>query len=235
MSEELEIQLESKGTKLYFETRVPTKHELETLEAIEITSDKDWNPTDVELQQIQVMQQTDTFVQQVQMMTTQKKYEYNDPGSNKALLHEIDPSLSNIHARMIQNVKVKTKDMMIDRNTLEERRTFVSYERHTQFNARTISERFVIGPKKAEETLKVTTQKGVRSAILPISRRYRADRQYSVKRLNGRFATDTCYFKSKTFNQSIGSQIFSHKNGFAVNLTSKKPTTTMSETPLNRL
>jgi hypothetical protein len=61
-----------------------------------------------------------------------------------------------------------------------------------------------------------TTQHGVRSALLSISRRYRSDRMYSVKRLNGKFATDTFYSDIKSLNQNIGAQLFSHKIGFSV-------------------
>ena len=55
------------------------------------------------------------------------------------------------------------------------RRTFISTERHAKLRAEEISELWVIGPKRAEATLKATTQHGTRSAILPIGRRYRAD------------------------------------------------------------
>ena len=60
---------------------------------------------------------------------------------------------------MIQNINVTTKDMMIDRNALEEQRTYVSIDRHSNLNAYTLSERVLVGPKKAEATLKITTQK----------------------------------------------------------------------------
>eukprot|EP00978_Attheya_sp_CCMP212_P037319 scaffold174968_cov58-Attheya_sp.AAC.1 len=37
--------MHTKGTKVLFETRVPTKHELETYEHIEMTSPKPWEPS----------------------------------------------------------------------------------------------------------------------------------------------------------------------------------------------
>ena len=70
---------------------------------------------------------------------------------------------------MIQNVKIMTKDLLLDRNTLEERRTFMSTDRHSKAYAQTLTEIFLIGPKKAEATMKVTTQKGMQSALLPLS------------------------------------------------------------------
>ena len=59
-----------------------------------------------------------------------------------------------------------------------------------------------------------TTQRGTRSAILPIARRYRADRMYNLPRLNANFATDTLYADKKSIRSNIESQIYSHKCGF---------------------
>ena len=73
---------------------------------------------------------------------------------------------------------------------------------------------FGIGLEIARQTLKVTTQRGPRSALLPISRRYRADRQFGVRQLNRKFATDTIRAKSKTLMRNVASQIYSHKCGF---------------------
>ena len=75
------------------------------------------------------------------------------------------------------------------------RRTFVCDEHHAKVSADLIAERFDIGPIRAQKTLRATTQRCVRSTILPISRRYCADRIIGVKRLNGKFATDTAYGK----------------------------------------
>ena len=59
-------------------------------------------------------------------------------------------------------------------------------------------DQFGIGIDRANYTVKATLQRGTRSAILPISRRYRADRQYGVKRLKGKFYTDNLWGKSKS-------------------------------------
>jgi hypothetical protein len=69
--------------------------------------------------------------------------------------------------------------------------TFVSTERYFKISVDLIAERFGIGPERAKATLRATTQRGMRSAILPIGCQYRADRMFNVKRLTGKFATDT--------------------------------------------
>lgn len=90
----------------------------------------------------------------------------------------------------------------------------MSNERHLKATAELVAERFGISPVRAQRTLRVTTQRGVRSAILPISRRYRADRMFGVKRLHGKFATDTAYGKVRSLRGNIGAQLFTHKCGF---------------------
>ena len=65
-------------------------------------------------------------------------------------------------------------------------------------------------------TMTPTTQMATRSAVLPISRRYRADKMYGVKRLYDKIATDTLWSDCKSLNQNKGAQIYSCKNGFAV-------------------
>lgn len=96
------------------------------------------------------------------------------------------------------------------------RRTFVRDERHMKVTAEMLAEKFGISIPRAQRTLRVTTQRGVRSAILPISRRYGADRMFAIRRLNGKFATDTAYGKVNSLRGNIGSQLLSHKCGFKV-------------------
>ena len=97
---------------------------------------------------------------------------------------------------------------------LTTRQTYTSTERHIKPSTEVLADHFAIGLHRAKETLKATLQRGTRSAILPISRRYRADRQYGIKRLNGKFATDTLWAKTRSLRGYIAAQIYSHKNGF---------------------
>ena len=59
--------------------------------------------------------------------------------------------------------------------------TYVSTERHEKATAETLAERFCIGPERAKATLQATTHMVTRSAILPIGRRYRANRMFDIK------------------------------------------------------
>ena len=138
--------------------------------------------------------------------------------SDDPYLDEIDPSLVRLGEQLTSRQRVSSQldTTIYDHVDIPGRRTFVSDERHLKITAETLAEKFGISIPRAQKTLRVTTQRGVRSAILPISRRYRADRMFSVKRLNGKFATDTAYGKIKSLRGNVGSQVFSHKCGFKV-------------------
>ena len=52
VSDEVSIPLMSKGTKIYFSSRVPTDKELQSCPKIHMTSDHPWNPSEVVLQEL---------------------------------------------------------------------------------------------------------------------------------------------------------------------------------------
>ncbi|KAI2502013.1 Reverse transcriptase (RNA-dependent DNA polymerase) [Fragilaria crotonensis] len=221
VNNDLHIPLRPVGTKLLFTTRVPTSLELETCEHVQMTSASPWNPSDVAM--LQATHQGGSTVhppwkRQIATVdsTFEDRYEYADANSDDAMLDSIDPSLVRLNERLNakqQRVNAQV-DTVFDHTDAPGRRTFVSEERHVKVTAHSLAEKFGISIPRAQRTLKVTTQRGVRSAILPISRRYRADRVFSVKRLNGKFATDTAYGKVRSLRGNVGSQVFSHKCGF---------------------
>ena len=67
---------------------------------------------------------------------------------------------------------------------------------------------------QAALTLKATTQRLKRSALMPLSRRYRADRMFGVKRLNCMMATDTLDAQVKSIHGQQYCQVFGNKDFF---------------------
>ena len=137
-------------------------------------------------------------------------YHYVDPTSDESILSSITPSLVQIKEMVVSQANVKQHDNEVH----PARQSFVSRKQHSQLLAESLSEKWYIGPKRAKATLLATTQNGVRSAILPLSRRYRADRMFSIKQLDGKFATDTFFSKVKSIHMNTCCQVFSHKVGF---------------------
>jgi hypothetical protein len=94
------------------------------------------------------------------------------------------------------------------------RRTFVSNERHTAVTAAELSERWCIGLAQATNTIRITTQRGIRSATLPLSRRYRADCVFERPLLRGQFSTDTVDGRCKSMDGNQYAQLFATKDLF---------------------
>ena len=89
--------------------------------------------------------------------------------------------------RLIASVKftsaVKLKISAIALDNVPTLRNFVSKERHLEVTATKLSERWLIGLAQATATLKLTTQKIVRSDVLLLGRRYKADQLYHLTRI----------------------------------------------------
>ena len=213
VNDDLNIPLILHGTKITFNSRCPTAEELETCIHVDLTSRAPWDPELVKLGECSTQPGTLSFRRLESVLST-SQYQYEDPTSDEALLHTINPPLSCLKENMLSYIK--ETNTMYDPDLLDvpQRKTFMWKERHNKFNAMQLAEHFMIGPKRAHATLRATTQNGTRSAILPLSRRYRLDRYFELKRLKGKFASDTLWAKTKSLQSNIAAQIYSHKNGF---------------------
>ena len=69
--------------------------------------------------------------------------------------------------------------------------TFLSKNRHSSTTSEDLSEIWGIIISQATLTLKATTQKLTRSAIIPPSRRYRSERMFDVRRIHETMSTNT--------------------------------------------
>ena len=123
----------------------------------------------------------------------ENRCEYLDPSSDGAWLHDVNPFLVPLKCHQLSQIET-----VYERTDVPARRTFVSNKQHAKVSAELVAERFGICPLCAQQTVRVTTQRGVRSATLPLSRRYRADRLFGIKWLNGKLATDTACEKMRS-------------------------------------
>ena len=87
--------------------------------------------------------------------------------------------MESILRRLIYSVKVSKVEVAV--KDVPAAITFKSKERHTTVTPEDLGERWSIGLGQAKETLKHTTQHIVRSATMPLARRYRADHMYDDK------------------------------------------------------
>ena len=213
--ENITIPMQFNGTKLIFESTVPTEHELNVLPHLILTSSHPWDPGEVVLGQAQRKQPT-AHIKQVHIhvddsgFNTLDKYMYAPHvAADDIQLHEMNPVM-----RALCEFNVPTNEYSL--YDIPQKNSFISHERHNKHSAETLAENWCIGLIKAKATLNATTQHFKRSAILPISRRYRADRFYDLKKLDGKFSTDTIWADVKSVNQHKYAQVYTHKCGFAV-------------------
>ena len=213
------IPLTFSGTKLHFTSRTPTDNELSTCQHIHMTDKKPWDPATIQLSQVctneikeenlNIKISTVDIIQNPYSNTDKDINQYMHHDLTDSILHDMDPSTVLLKEISISKVIQQQDDVPT-------RKSFISYDRHLKQTAENLAEMWCIGINKAKATLRATTQRATRSAILPISRRYRADKVYGIKTLRGKFATDTLWSTKKSLNQNACAQIISHKNGFAV-------------------
>ena len=94
-------------------------------------------------------------------------------------------------------------------------RTFKSKERHSTVTPSDLSERWYIGLGQARQTLKVTTQRFMCSAILPLAWWYQVDRMFIRPRIRGTIYMDTMNGRYKSLDGNKHAQIFANESFFA--------------------
>ena len=191
--DDVTIPLFLTGTTIFLETTTPTQSELDTCPHIHLTCDADWNPQTVQLSAAQSVEAESSIGVEPGLAQISSVY------CSKEMAEAINDQ------RFIKSTQVDVPAA----------RTFVSSKRHSQVTSKNLSEKWNIGLEQAKQTLQVTTQKGVRSAIMPLSRRYRTDLMYQQKKLrNQKFYTDTVFGKCKSLTNNTCIQIFANEAYF---------------------
>jgi hypothetical protein len=93
--------------------------------------------------------------------------------------------------------------------TRESNIRMVSNEQHTSVTPENVARTLGIGLETAKHTLKVTTQKGIRHAVRPLTRRYRTDTlSMQYKRLHTKCYTDTKFGSVKSLKGNTCAQVY---------------------------
>ena len=211
------IPFEMQGTTIYFDSRTPTDNEIETLPHLVLTRDEPWNPSEVELRPVIIA--------------------VAGAGTYQPQRYETDIVLSGVHttchehtidkriiasARLTQRYRNEVDNELdkVDDKSLHGQVTInatTSKERHTKFTPETLSKTWKIGLDTATKTLQVTTQRGVRTAMHPIQRRYRVDHlDLHRTRLNTMFHVDMLFAKTKSLRGNLCATVFTDSQYTAV-------------------
>ena len=201
---EFAMPLSREGTIIFATTHTPSQKELEQCPHIILSSHHTWTPGDVRFNSV-----THSLEEEVERVRRVKYVKRSSPSLQQNSPEIFD--LSKISRQLsIMSVGVESK------NDVNELSTFESSDRHTDVTASDLSQRWLIPIATASKTLKETTQIFLRSAILPLTRRYRADRMFSMKTLDGQWSTDTIDSNcGKSLDGNRYAQVFSNKNYYA--------------------
>jgi hypothetical protein len=203
--EEFILPLETDGTIIFFPSRTPTEKELQTCRHILLTSHAEWNPRDVSFPD-------PSHRVEERLISKVKSLRDSESTDDDYVVVSLNPH--ELVERIVSQVlisDVRIDDVLTD---VPLRRTFVSNERHTAVTAAELSERWCIGLAQATNTIRITTQRGIRSATLPLSRRYRADCVFDRPLLRGQFSTDTVDGRCKSMDGNQYAQLFATKDLF---------------------
>ena len=227
------LEMQCMGTIISFTTRTPTQHELTSCPHVTLSSEHPWNPISVRFQSNahsleeevdRVRQVSGVGSHSLMQLDELEDVDQEEYTSCSTLFHLSDitrriASMKSIVSESNTGSEVKTlvqPESSIDRSIdVNDMSTFQSSDRHTDVTARDLSERWHISLAQAENTLKKTTQKFLRSAILPLSRRYRADRMFRRKTLDGKWSTDTLDGRVKSLDGNRYAQVFANKGYFS--------------------
>ena len=92
--------------------------------------------------------------------------------------------------------------------------TFISANRHSITTAEDLSERWSLSVDQRALTLKATPQKLTRSALMPLARRYRADRIFDIRRIYETMFTNTMDARCQSIHNEKYCQVFGNKQFF---------------------
>ena len=92
--------------------------------------------------------------------------------------------------------------------------TFLSKNRHSSNTAGDFRKRWVLSIPQISITLKSTTQKMTRCAIIPLARRYRSDQMFDVRRIHGTMSNDTMDARCQSIHNENYCQVFGSKKIF---------------------
>ena len=232
------LELKMRGTTIFADTYTPSEKELHDCPHVIMSSPHEWNPHTVQFHSHarkfeDEMTQHYNISDILRYNETQIDYEDNvlfnigqinnkiinsAPIQHTVVHHSSDLNISSL-SKVDSLPKVAEsnlkKDLDIGTNDIPLPSVFQSSKRHTDVSPEDLSERWFISLNTAKETLKRTTQRFLRSALLPLSRRYRADRMYEAKRLTGTWSTDTIDGRTKSLDGNRYAQIFANKQYFA--------------------
>jgi hypothetical protein len=209
---EFTMPLNSKGTILGVITRTPTDRELQECQHVILSSEHDWDPQNVRFPKASRTVEEEVSRTIGAVRTQGGDYDVAESNNDEEIkLFDI----GGLSQRLIASIKTTRQTSQVEVQDVPQLKTFQSKGRHSSVSPESLMERWQCGLEAATETLKRTTQRLARSAVMPLARRYRADRVFQTKRLDGMWASDTMDGRVKSLDGNRYGQVFSNGAYFA--------------------
>ena len=208
--------LRSQGTNIFIDTWTPTDKDLLELRKITLTSDKVWDPHEVEFprtSEADIGMIEGYNISAIEREETTRFEDYGDGYDRPMQIFNIQAFNARIIGSTVIPTKVSTGPLAGDK--LMPPPSFISSQRHSNTTPEDLSEVWNISVEQAKMTLEATTQHHSRSAIMPLSRRYRMDRMFEPKRLRCDMATDTMDPRCPGMHGTRYCQVFGNRMMFA--------------------
>ena len=217
--------LQSKGTDIFLQTWAPSLTDLTVYPHIVLCSTQPWNPQQIELPSISRIEQEEVErTNEYTISTTRTTFDINEirrmimsvKGHSEQTLKEYKECRRISALRSADEASIPLPETgPIEESEIRPPHTFLSRERHSRTTPEELSERWGLSISQAKLTLKATTRNLVRSALMPLARRYRVDRMFQPNRIEGTFATDTMDMRCKSIHGEQYCQVFANKEFFA--------------------
>ncbi len=203
--------LHMNGTTATINTRTPTRLELEECRKFYLSDPNLWDPDNVTFRDVRAIDSVST---EARISILPPIIDMNSSSINNRLISSImmTPSSKTSHSETLNLSKFGGKNIL-------------TKDRHHEVTPELLSKKWGCGLLTAKNTLRHTTQLGIRSAIGPLTRRYRTDLiQLHHRRLNVTIYTDTFFSKTKSLKGNTCCQLFTDGKGFihSIPMKSKK-------------
>jgi hypothetical protein len=194
LDDELILPLELRGVISGFQTRRPTDDELLSCRRLTLTSDTPWNPYD------------STFSAQEEALSLRISALHRNGDTMAQQPFSILPAPAELEFTDISFAN----ELSINAVTTGETSSTITKE--------VLAQRWGISSETAAKTLRVTTQRGIRTFIHPTDRRFGTSKPhltYPFMR-NKRFYTDTMFSKIPSIRKNTCAQVWTDGSGFSL-------------------
>ena len=210
------------GTIVYTDTHTPSENELTSCPHVQLTSPKPWDPHTVRfpkpnlsLEDVIVNNRQVSELHSSVNSTLPQDDSSNDTDGHSIFdLHTIQRRISSM-STVFEKILTRDDKVIPGQTDAPLPPTFQSSERHSDVSPKSLSEKWCISLETARKTLCKTTQSFQRSAVLPLGRRYRADRMFTRKTLAGNWSTDTVDGRCKSLDGNKYCQVFANTAYFS--------------------